>query len=71
MDRGKAGSGRSDDNKESLQKRIDTYISETKPIIDYYNKINLVQTIDASKSPEEVFEQVKQVFLGIKAAGDN
>ena len=62
LDRGQAGSGRSDDNKESLNKRIVTYNNSTRPIIDYYNEKGMVHTVDASKSPEEVFAEVKKLF---------
>lgn len=70
LSRGAAGSGRSDDNIESLYKRFNTYISETKPIIDYYSNLNLVQQIDATKSADEVYESVKQAFLELGASGD-
>ncbi|KAF4520591.1 hypothetical protein B566_EDAN006002 [Ephemera danica] len=36
LKRGAAGSGRSDDNPESLQKRFDTYMNATMPIIKHY-----------------------------------
>ncbi|XP_053628016.2 UMP-CMP kinase-like isoform X1 [Cherax quadricarinatus] len=62
LDRGAAGSGRSDDNMESLKKRFDTYMNATMPIIEHYEALNLVQTIDATRSPEEVFEDVKPLF---------
>lgn len=33
-------SGRSDDNPETIKKRLDTFHSMTKPIIEYYTKLN-------------------------------
>ncbi|GBP62397.1 hypothetical protein EVAR_3099_1 [Eumeta japonica] len=36
LERGAAGSGRSDDNLDSLRKRFDTYLKDTMPIIDHY-----------------------------------
>lgn len=66
MNRGAAGSGRSDDNRESLKKRIKTYISETKPIIEYYDEKNLVKSVDATKSADEVFEAVKKIFNAVE-----
>lgn len=62
LQRGAAGSGRTDDNMESLIKRFNTYQSETKPIIDHYQNLNLVRKIDATKSTDEVFEEVKKLF---------
>jgi len=62
LSRGSAGSGRSDDNMESLRKRIVTYNESTKQIIEHYDKIGLVRRIDASGTPAEVFEAVKKIF---------
>lgn len=62
LQRGAAGSGRSDDNVESLKKRFLTYVSDTMPIIEHYEALGLVRKIDASQSPDDVFDQVKKVF---------
>lgn len=55
-------SGRSDDNAESLKKRFNTYINDTVGIIKHYDQEQLVKKIDASASPDEVFEHVKAAF---------
>lgn len=60
--RGAEGSGRTDDNLESLQKRFNTYIQETKPIIDYYDTLNLVKRVDGTNSPHRVFDDIKNIF---------
>lgn len=53
---------RSDDNEETFKARFDTYMKETYPLIEYYkNKNNLIE-IDASKSPNEIFEEIKKVI---------
>lgn len=62
LKRGAAGSGRSDDNAESLKKRIVTFETETKPIINHYAGQGLVRALDATKSVEEVFSRVKKCF---------
>lgn len=62
LKRGAAGSGRSDDNEESLKKRLQTFVNESMPIIDVYNEKNMVRRVDADKSAEEVFEDVKAIF---------
>ncbi|GAB6031609.1 hypothetical protein CHUAL_009373 [Chamberlinius hualienensis] len=62
LGRGLAGSGRTDDNEESLKRRLETYRNETMPIIDYYQKRNLVRTVDASQVPDKVYEDVRHVF---------
>lgn len=70
LTRGAAGSGRSDDNLESLKKRFNTYVNETKPIIDYYEKLNLVRKIDATRDVDDVFKDVQRVFNEEAGAGD-
>ncbi|XP_047996707.1 UMP-CMP kinase [Leguminivora glycinivorella] len=66
LGRGAAGSGRSDDNLESLQKRFNTYLNDTMPIIEHYDRLGLVRRIDAEVSPAEVFDSVKKVFRAVE-----
>lgn len=65
MSRGKT-SGRTDDNEESLKKRIKTYNESTMLIIEHYRKLDLVSEINAGNSPDAVFEDVKKVLNGLK-----
>lgn len=64
MNRGAAGSGRADDNPESLKKRFNVYLDSTLPIIEYYEKKGLVRRVDSTRTPEEVreFEMKEKVF---------
>ncbi|XP_013162589.1 PREDICTED: UMP-CMP kinase [Papilio xuthus] len=64
LGRGAAGSGRSDDNLESLQKRFNTYINDTMPIINHYDQLGLVKRVNAESVPMEVFQDVKKAFDG-------
>lgn len=68
--RGAAGSGRSDDNLESLRKRFKTYENDTMPIIKYYEQLNKVHRIKADQNPEAVFENVSDIFRNYSAKGD-
>ncbi|KAF5890512.1 UMP-CMP kinase [Clarias magur] len=61
LERGKS-SGRDDDNKERVEKRIQTYLQSTRPVIARYHKEGKVRAIDASRSVTEVFDDVKSVF---------
>lgn len=70
LSRGAAGSGRVDDNLESLKKRFFTYVNDTMPIIDHYEKQGLVKRIDASNPKDLVSEAVKNVFECDQAKGD-
>merc|ERR1711879_121185 len=58
-----ATSGRSDDNEESLKKRFVTFQNATKPIIEHFEKQDLVKTIDAERSQEEVWIDVQKLFV--------
>ncbi|KAG9343457.1 hypothetical protein AGOR_G00239370 [Albula goreensis] len=61
LERGKS-SGRTDDNRESLEKRIQTYLQSTRPIIEQYEKEGKVRTVDASRGVDEVFADVKTIL---------
>jgi len=60
--RGAAGSGRADDNIETLTKRFNTFMNETMPIVNHYAAKDLVHTIEATSPPDEVFDKVKALF---------
>lgn len=51
---------RSDDNEETLNKRLVSFHSKTKPVLDYYNKAGILHAIDASKPISEVNNLVMQ-----------
>lgn len=46
---------REDDRPEAIRVRMQTYLSETSPLIEYYTQAGLLRSIDASGTPEEVF----------------
>ncbi|HIS13450.1 MAG TPA: adenylate kinase [Candidatus Ornithospirochaeta stercorigallinarum] len=53
---------RDDDKEEAILNRLDVYEKSTAPLIDYYKKKGLLIDLDASKSPEEIFEAFKKVI---------
>lgn len=53
-----AEQGRSDDNEESIAKRLKIYESETAPILDVYRSRGIVDSVDGVGSLDEVFERV-------------
>ncbi|MCF0105179.1 MAG: adenylate kinase [Holdemanella sp.] len=56
-------SQRKDDNEESLKVRLGEYAKNTEPVIAYYEKLNMVSTIDAStRTIEEIWTEVKDVL---------
>lgn len=49
---------RSDDTEETVRKRIQVYLEQTQPLIEYYRQRGLLCEIDGSGSIEEVTRQV-------------
>ena len=49
---------RKDDEKNIIEKRLELYETETRPLIDYYSKQNLLIDIDGNGSEDEVTERV-------------
>lgn len=48
---------RTDDTKETLKKRIETYKANSKNILEYYKEKGLLKTVDASVNPEDIVKQ--------------
>ncbi len=53
-------SKRNDDNEETFNKRFDTYMSETKPLLDYYK--DRLYIIDSSLNKYEIFKQIENII---------
>merc|ERR1712112_400378 len=66
LGRGAAGSGRSDDNEESLKKRFITYEEATMPIIKHFEQLDLVRKLDAARTQDEVYEEVVKILKCLK-----
>ncbi|GAA0225700.1 adenylate kinase [Metaclostridioides mangenotii] len=49
---------RADDNEETVSKRIQVYLDETKPLVDYYSKQGVVASINGDQSIDKVFEDI-------------
>lgn len=52
---------RKDDNEETAKARFDTYYTETAPLVEYYKNKNVLKTIDANGSIDEVWERLLKV----------
>mgnify|MGYP000283466067 FL=1 len=53
-------SKRNDDNEETFNKRFDTYMSETKPLLDYYK--DRLYIVDSSLNKYEIFKQIENII---------
>mmetsp|Transcript_55528 Transcript_55528/g.126222 ORF Transcript_55528/g.126222 Transcript_55528/m.126222 type:complete len:267 (+) Transcript_55528:52-852(+) len=60
-------SGRTDDNIESARKRFKTFVDETLPVVNHYDKLGLIRRVPAEKDPESVYEVTRdQVLKSLK-----
>ncbi|THH20049.1 hypothetical protein EW146_g1245 [Bondarzewia mesenterica] len=55
---------RSDDNVETLTKRLKSFHSQTTPVVQYYKQKGLWHRIDAAQSPAVVWDNLRQIFTG-------
>ncbi|KAG9508911.1 2',5'-phosphodiesterase 12, partial [Fragariocoptes setiger] len=66
LSRGEQGSNRSDDNEASLRKRLETFVNDTMPIVEHYRGLNLLKMVDGDRSPDKVYEDVRQLYSKLK-----
>ena len=59
--RGKV-SGRSDDNEETIRKRLDVYKNQTSPLIDWYGKCGKRYHIEGVGSVDDIFAKISEVI---------
>ena len=53
---------RSDDNAETLKKRLATFHQQTAPVVNYYQSKGIWSGIDASQEPGQVWKDLLKVF---------
>ena len=49
---------RKDDNEEALKVRLAHYVQETKPLLDYYQNLGLLESFDSLVGKEQLFDEV-------------
>lgn len=59
--------GRSDDNEETIRKRMQVYLEQTRPLLDYYGEQRKLVSVDGVGTAQEVFQRVVAA-LGEEAA---
>lgn len=53
---------RSDDNADTLKKRLSTYHQQTGPVVGYYQKTGIWKPVDASQEPGQVWKSLLGIF---------
>ncbi len=61
---------RADDTSETHKKRIEVYMVQTRPLIDYYRSLGLLRVIDGERSVDEVQAALLDVVQGLGEDGD-
>lgn len=57
------GQGRTDDNVESLKKRVETYNQSTFPIIEHFEKVGMVREVNSERPVTEVCEKLDSILF--------
>jgi adenylate kinase len=53
---------RDDDKPETVQNRLSVYHQQTQPLIEYYDKKNILKTVDGTKDMQEVFNNIVSIL---------
>lgn len=61
LNRGKI-SGRSDDNEETIRKRLDVYHNQTAPLVDWFEKEGLHHHVEGLGTVDEIFSRISAVI---------
>ena len=52
---------RADDNPETVRARLATYEAQTQPLIDYYKAAGLMHSVDGTRTPEEIYQEIEHI----------
>jgi len=55
---------REDDKEETVKKRLDVYQEQTAPIIEFYDKKNILHSINGQKEPSQISEEILKILAG-------
>ena len=56
---------RTDDNSKTILNRFETYVTKTKPILDYYKKVESLCEIDGNQKIDEIYSKIKDILDNI------
>jgi adenylate kinase len=57
---------RDDDKPETIQKRLEVYHAQTKPLIDYYDQRTILRRFDGSRTPSEVHDHIRATLATLR-----
>jgi adenylate kinase len=53
---------RADDNEDTIRQRLVAYENQTRPLIDYYRRKNLLHDVDGNRDPEPIAQELCQLL---------
>ncbi len=53
---------RDDDKPETVKERLTVYHDQTQPLIDYYEKEDILESVDGTKEIDDVFNQIVEIL---------
>jgi adenylate kinase len=57
---------RDDDQEETIRRRLEVYARQTAPLIDYYERADLLRRFDGQRSPEEVHDHIRATVATLR-----
>jgi adenylate kinase len=54
---------RADDNPETVQARLKTFETQTRPLLDYYQSSNLLHRVDGTRDAEEIYRDIEKIVM--------
>ena len=54
---------RTDDNAETIKKRLSTYEQETRPLLDYYERTNRLRRVDGTRDTEAIYADIEKAVI--------
>ena len=53
---------RADDNRETVENRINVYFSQTAPLIEYYENTGVLSSVNGDQAMDDVFSEIEKVL---------
>ena len=53
---------RADDNEQSVKTRLDVYLNQTAPLIEYYKEKGVLREVNGSQAVDEVFSEIVKIL---------
>jgi adenylate kinase len=57
---------RADDNAETIKTRLATYVQETRPLVEYYERTGRLRRVDGTRDPEAIYAYIEKAVTSDK-----